>query len=281
MKRCAFAVLAVLSAVSASARDYSLVGSRTMYDLNLALVTKYRATHPEVGFTVSDAGTGKGIEEAIAGKADIAAITRQLRPEEVQALHQQNAGDGTLVPLAREGIAVYVNQKNPVADLTLSEIAAIFAGKITNWSSVGGPNLPIRIYSFDNTTGRYWYLFEEVMQKKPLAAIVRYTDAGGGHADAASVKAKEEQMQAWVAGDPAAIGFGDLKRINKVKLIAVLNEGHAYLPTRENLRTGVYPLMRTLSFFFGRPPSGDVLAFSRWAAVQKDLIELHGFTPIR
>ena len=50
---------------------------------------------------------------------------------------------------------------------------------------------------------------------------------------------------------------------------------------RENLRTGVYPLMRTLSFFFGRPPSGDVLAFSRWAAVQKDLIELHGFTPIR
>ena len=281
MKRCAFAVLAILFATIAAARDYSIIGSRTMFDLNRALAERYHAVHPDVAFNVNDAGTGKGIEAAIAGTADVAAITRRLRPEELQALHQQTSGDGYMQPLAREGIAVYVNQKNPVSELTKQEIAAIFSGKITNWKAVGGPDLPIHLYSFDNTTGRYWYLAEEVMQKAALAAGVRYTDAGGGRADAASVKAKEEQMQAWVAADPAAIGFGDLKRINRIKLVAIINGGQAYLPTPANLQAGLYPLVRTLAFFFRRAPTGELAAFSRWAAGQKDVIEAHGFAPLR
>jgi phosphate transport system substrate-binding protein len=281
MKRCAVAAIALLFATIASARNYSITGSRTMYDLNRALAERYHAAHPNVAFTVADAGTGKGIEAAIAGTVDVAAVTRALRPEELLTLHQQTSGMGFTQALAREGIAVYVNQRNPVSELTQAEIAAIFAGKIVNWKTVGGPDLPIHLYSFDNTTGRYWYLSDEVMQKKPLAASIRYTDAGGGRTDASSVKAKEEQMQAWVAADPAGIGFGDMKRIDRVKLVAILNGGRAYLPSAENLRAGVYPLMRTLAFFFRQPPTGDLLAFSRWAAQQRDLIESFGFAPLR
>jgi phosphate transport system substrate-binding protein len=281
VKRCAFAVLALLVSQISSARNYTITGSRTMYDLNHALADKYHQAHPDVAFTVDDAGTGKGIESAIAGTADVAAITRRLRPEELQSLHQQISGDGFVQPLARQGIAIYVNQKNSVFELTAQEIAAIFSGNITNWKMVGGPDLPIHLYSFDNTTGRYWYLSEEVMQKKPLPANVRYTDAGSGKTDAASVKAKEEQMQSWIAVDPAGIGYGDLKRINKVKLVAIINQGRAYLPTAANLQAGLYPLVRTLAFFFRRSPSGDLLAFSRWAAEQKQLIEAHGFAPLK
>lgn len=281
MKRSAMALLAVLFAGSLSGHDYSLIGSRTMFDLNRALADRYHAAHPDVAINVSDAGTGKGIDAAIAGKADIAAVTRRLRPEELEMLRRQVGGDGAMVPLAREGIAIYVNQRNPVSELTPQEIAAIFSGKITNWSAVGGPNLPIHVYSFDNSTGRYWYLNEEVMQKAPLVATARYTDAGGGRLDAGTVKLKEEQMQGWVAADPAAIGYGDLKRIGKVKLVAVMNGGRAYLPTPANLQAGVYPLVRTLAYFFRRPPGGDLAAFSRWAASQRELIELHGFAPLK
>src|SRR5947207_11294709 len=103
-----------------------------MYDLNRTLAERYRAAHPAVAITVSDAGTGKGIEAAIAGTADVAAVTRRLRPEELAALHKQTPGDGFTQPLAREGIAVYVNQRNPVSELTPQEIASIFAGKIGN-----------------------------------------------------------------------------------------------------------------------------------------------------
>jgi phosphate transport system substrate-binding protein len=281
MKRCAFAVFAVLFPIAAAAREYSIVGSRTMYDLNRTLAIRYRAVHPEVAFNVVDAGTGKGIEAAIAGTADVAAITRRLRPEEMQALHQQTSGDGYTQPLAMEGIAIYVNQKNPVSELTPQEIAAIFAGKIVNWKAVGGPDLPIHLYSFDNTTGRYWYLSEEVMQKAPLGQGARYTDAGGGRTDAASVKAKEEQMQSWVASDPGAIGYGDLKRIDKIKLVAVINGGRAYLPTAANLQAGLYPLVRTLAYFFRRRPSGELLAYIQWAVGQRDVIEAHGFAPLK
>ena len=281
MKRFALALLLVSFPMVAAARGYSIVGSRTMYDLNKTLAAKYHAAHPDVAFNVADSGTGKGIEAAIAGTADVAAITRRLRAEELAELRKQTAGDGFTVPLAREGIAVYVNQKNPVAELTAQEIAAIFAGKIANWKLVGGPDLAIHIYSFDNTTGRYWYMAEEVMQKTPFAATVRYTDAGGGKEDAASVKVKEEQMQSWVSGDPAAIGFGDLKRLNRVKLVAVINGGQAYLPTPANLQSGLYPLVRTLAFFARRAPNGELLAFCQWAAAQRSVIEAHGFTPLK
>jgi phosphate transport system substrate-binding protein len=281
MKRFALAAFAALLCVSASARDYSLVGSRTMYPLNLDLVQAYHAAHPDVTITVSDAGTGKGIESAISGKTDVAAITRSLRPEEMQALRQQTSGDGVMVPLGREGIAVYVNQQNPVSDLTPQEIAAIYSGKITNWRAVGGPNLPIRVYSFDNSTGRYWYLVDEVMRNAPLSPAVRYTDAGAGKTDASSLRAKEEQMQLFIWGDPCAIGFGDLKRLNRVKMVAIINKGAAYLPTPSNVATGLYPLTRTLSFFFRRPPGGDMLAFAQWAAAQRAIIAAHGFTPLQ
>lgn len=280
MKRCALAVLVALCGTLASARDYAITGSRTMYDLNRALADKYRESHPGVAFVVADTGTGKGIEAAIAGTTDIAAVTRTLRPEELLALRQKTSGVGYTQPLAREGIAIYLNQKNPVSELTQLEIAAIFTGRIANWKQVGGPDLPIHLYSFDNTTGRYWYLAEEVLQKKPLAASVRYTDAGGGKADAASVKAKEEQMQAWVAADPGGIGYGDLKRIDRVKLVAIINGGRAYLPSAANLQSGLYPLMRTLAFFFRQPPRGELLSFSRWAVGQKELIEAYGFAPL-
>ena len=280
MKRCALAVLVALSAHLAAARDYAITGSRTMYDLNRALADKYREAHPQVTFVVADAGTGKGIEAAIAGTTDIAAITRGLRPDELLALRQKTAGIGYTQPVAREGIAIYVHQTNPVSELTPIEIAGIFTGKITNWKQVGGPDLPIHLYSFDNTTGRYWYMAEEVLQKKPLPATVRYTDAGGGKTDAASVKAKEEQMQAWVAADPGGIGYGDLKRIGHVKLVAIINGGRAYLPSPANLQAGLYPLVRTLAFFFRQAPSGDLLSFSRWAVGQKELIESHGFAPL-
>src|SRR4051794_37433454 len=117
MKRCALAVLVALSASLAAARDYAITGSRTMYDLNRALADKYREAHPDVTFIVADAGTGKGIEAAIAGTTDIAAVTRGLRPEELLALRQKTAGVGYVQPVAREGIAIYVNQKNPVSEL--------------------------------------------------------------------------------------------------------------------------------------------------------------------
>ena len=238
-----------------------------------------------VSIDVIGNSSSRGLADLSSGRSDIAMISSPLA-EIAQKVNEKTPGavDASALrefKIGESRIVFVVHPGNPVRTLTLAQLRDVFAGKITNWKMLGGPDLPIHLYSFDNTTGRYWYLSDEVMQKTPMAANIRYTDAGGGKSDAASVKAKEEQMQAWVAADPAGIGYGDLKRINRVKLVAIINSGHAYLPSAANLQAGVYPLVRTLAFFFRRPPSGDLLEFSRWAAEQRELIEAHGFAPLR
>jgi phosphate transport system substrate-binding protein len=61
------------------------------------------------------------------------------------AVMGQNAPDLTAVPIAWDGIAVLVDFANPVKEVTFEQVAAIFSGKITRWSQVGGPDLAIQL----------------------------------------------------------------------------------------------------------------------------------------
>jgi phosphate transport system substrate-binding protein len=50
------------------------------------------------------------------------------------------------IPVAIDGIAIAVNPSLNIKGLTVEQFNNIYAGKITNWSSVGGPNLKIIPY---------------------------------------------------------------------------------------------------------------------------------------
>ncbi|MEO0621488.1 MAG: phosphate ABC transporter substrate-binding/OmpA family protein [Pseudomonadota bacterium] len=54
--------------------------------------------------------------------------------------------------IAVEGLAVVVHPDNPIPSITMSEIADVLAGRITNWVDLGGPNMPINLYSFEEDT---------------------------------------------------------------------------------------------------------------------------------
>lgn len=282
MKRFVFGAV-VCAALSTTAFAYTITGSRTMYALNVALTAKYRTEHPAVAFTVSDAGTGAGIEKLIDGSTDVAAVTRRLRPNEVEAMRKHAHSDGVFVPVAREGISIYLHPQNHVEGLTVEQISAIFSGRITNWKELGGADLPIHLYAFDNTTGRYWYLAEEVMKKEKFAAGVVYTapKPAGAKNDAEGLAMKEAQMLKWISSDPAAIGFGDLKKIRVVKLAKIYNGGEAFWPTPDAIASGKYPLQRTLGYLFRSAPQGELRSFVEWAAKEEETIRQYGFVPAK
>lgn len=271
------ALIAVLIGSTAAAQQYTIIGSKTMYAMNVALAKRFEMTHPGVKLTVSGAGTAKGFEAILHRTADAAAMTRGLRPEETKALRAANLSDSELVPIALEGISIYLHPRNAVTELKPQQVFDIFSGRVTNWKELGGTDAPIHVYSFDTTTGRYWYLFDDLMNRAPFVKTVRYTEEFSSLSPPEGLARKEEEMLKWVSEDPGAIGFGDLKKVRVVKIAKI----SGVWPTPDDVRSGRYPFARRLAFVMSSRPAGMLLEFMRWAPKQEDIIRDAGFVPIR
>lgn len=102
-----------------------------------------RYTNPPLGETP---GSASGIRMLLDNQLTFAQSSRSLNPQEYQEAEQRGF---TLreIPVALEGIAIAVNPNLNLPGLTLDQLRDIYTGQITNWSQVGGPNLPITPYS--------------------------------------------------------------------------------------------------------------------------------------
>ena len=111
-------------------------GSTSMESVIGSLAEAFMMEHPEISVTYNPTGSGSGITAVSEGRCDIGLASRSLKDDEI-------AGGLTETVLALDGIAIIVNNENPVNDLTLDQIAAIYTGEISNWSEVGGNDGPI------------------------------------------------------------------------------------------------------------------------------------------
>ena len=111
-------------------------GSTSMEKVIGALGESFMSANAGVTFTYNPTGSGSGIQAVSEGRCDIGLSSRALKDEE-----KASGLVGTVVAL--DGIAIIVNPENPVSDLSVDQIAAIYTGEITNWSEVGGNDAEI------------------------------------------------------------------------------------------------------------------------------------------
>lgn len=97
-------------------------------------------------FTYNATGSGTGIKAVKDGTCDIGLSSRYLKDDEKADGLQETI-------LAIDGIAVIVHSGNPVADLTLEQISAIYKGEITNWNAVGGKDGEIVCMGREESSG--------------------------------------------------------------------------------------------------------------------------------
>ena len=120
------------SAQSASAQAYTIAvgGSTSVTPLMELFQAEYERAHSAVKITISGTGSGDGITGTAQGTYEIGMSSRELTPAEI--------GSG-LEPLviAIDGIAVIVNNNNPIANLTQAQIQEIYTGRITRWEQLG------------------------------------------------------------------------------------------------------------------------------------------------
>ncbi len=106
-------------------------GSTSMEKVIGALGESFMANNPGVTFTYNPTGSGSGITAVSEGRCDIGLSSRALKDEE-------KANGLVETVLAYDGIAVIVNNDNPITDISLEDLAKVYTGEITNWKDLGG-----------------------------------------------------------------------------------------------------------------------------------------------
>lgn len=82
--------------------------------------------------------TVRGYEAIVDGTTDILFCAG---PSEQQKQYAEEQGvELVYVPIGLEGFVFFVNENNPVENLTVEQIRKIYACEYTNWSEVGGAN---------------------------------------------------------------------------------------------------------------------------------------------
>ena len=195
-------------------------GSTSMEKVIGALGEAFMEANPDVTFTYNPTGSGTGIQAVAEGRCDIGLSSRALKEDE-------KASGLVETILSYDGIAIIVNPENPVNDLTLTQIADIYTGKITNWSEVGGSDAEIVLIGREAGSGTRSG-FEEIVDVKD-ACLYRQELSSTG------------DVIATVAQNPGAIGYASLASV-KDTVKAVQVEG--VTPSEDTVKDGTYAIQR-------------------------------------
>ena len=237
-------------------------GSTSMEKVIGILSEQFMADNSGVSVTYDPTGSGAGIEAASNGSADIGLSSRALKDEEI-------AGGLTGTTVALDGIAVIVNAGSKVEDLSVEQIAQIFAGEITDWSEVGGEAGTISCIGREAGSGTRDG-FESITNTRDACKLDQELTSTGGVIEA-------------VAGNPNAIGYASLSAVEGKDTVKALTVGGVAC-TEETVLDGSYAIQRpfVLVTRTGEALSPAAQAFFDFAtsSAANDLIKSAGAVPV-
>jgi phosphate transport system substrate-binding protein len=245
--------LLLLAPLAVRAETITVKGSDTMVILGQRWAEEYMKKNPATTLQVTGGGSGTGIAALISGTTDICQSSRAMKPAEKEKLRDRYNTSGVEIPVARDGLSIYVHASNPVNELTLDQLKQIFTGKITNWKDVGGPDARIIVYSRENSSGTYVFFKENVLGGADFTARAQTMPGTGVVVNA-------------VAKEKNGIGYGGAAYAKGIKIPKVKKDASspAIAPSLETVKAGTYALARPLFFYVRNAPSGAIKAFKDW-----------------
>lgn len=204
-------------------------------------------------------GSSTAFADLKSGTADIGMASRRIKPKELNDLQ---ATSGALNQVGNEhivgldGLAIIVNQNNPVKKISSKTLAKIFSGEITNWSQLGGVDKKIALYSRDAHSGT-WDTFKNLVLKKHKKTLAK----------TAKRLESSSKLSALVSQNEGAIGFIGLNYVlhNKAIAISAGENTAAIFPTRFTIGTEDYALSRRLYLYTPTSASSLVKRFAQYA----------------
>lgn len=226
-----------------------------------------------IAVEIKSHGSSTAFEGLGADKCDIGMSSRRIKDDESKKL----AGLGDMNSLASEhilgldGLAVIVNDANPVTSLSTKDIKSAFSGAYSKWSDMGGGPSAINLYARDDKSGTFDTFKSLVLADSKLnSAAKRFEDSS--------------QLSSQVASDKDAIGFIGLPYIKSAKAVSIKSGASLPIfPTSFTVATEDYPLARRLYLYTAQQSKNqrvnEFIEFSLSAEGQ-EIVEKTGFVPL-
>jgi phosphate transport system substrate-binding protein len=196
-------------------------------------------------------------KDIVDGNADII-ICAQPSDEQL-AYAEENGVELEMVPVGSDAFVFIVNSNNPVSDITIEQIQDIYSGNITNWSELGGNNVPIAAMRRNKNSGSETAL-EKLMGDTPI--VPDYTTLFGSPIGFS--------FRYYVTG---MLGEGGVK-------ILTIN---GIAPTAETIADGTYPVAGNIYAIYRKGETNEnvykAVDFMLSPEGQK-IVEESGYIPI-
>ena len=252
-------------------------GSDTELPMVQDLAKLFRKNNSEITIDITGGGSSVGIEALINNETDIANSSREIKASEI-ARAKLNGVNPTPIMFSVDALAIITHSKLGIDSLSTEQMMKIFSGEITNWKTIGGPDLSIVIYGRDSLSGTYFYLKDKFI-KAPYSATIKQM-----HSNAEIVNA--------VQNDKAGIGYSGVgflidkkgKPNGSIWAMPIYIKGsRAYSPYEVNaVKNGDYVLTRPLYQYINGKPRSQIYEFimSELTLRGQELIRMNGYFPI-
>ncbi|HYE75698.1 MAG TPA: phosphate ABC transporter substrate-binding protein, partial [Blastocatellia bacterium] len=217
-------------------------------------------------------GSGTGNAGLLNGATDIAQSSRPMKDQERSDFKNKFGRDVVEIKVALDGLAVYVNQDNPIKEISVPQLRDLYTARVSDWKEIGGTPGKVILYGRENNSGTYEYFKEHILEKQDFAANTQ-TLSG----TAAVINA--------VSKDKAGIGYGGIGYATGVKILPVKKDANsaAVAPTEQNVDNGTYPISRNLYFYLPGEPTGEVKRFVDWvlSPAGQEIVKEEKYFPVK
>lgn len=244
--------------------------------------TGFKRFHSKADVLVHGAGADQAFAELVKAPSAIAILSRPVREEELADLKRQGLKSPVAIPVAREALAVYVHESNPVNAIDGKQLKSIFTDcqytPVLTWEILKAPanwaKQPIHLVTRTQTCGTQEYLRDFVFGSVDMR-------------DGLEEYQSNTQVLEKVRKDPLAIAIcGKRSKSSKVKMLQ-LTAGKQLVPSDDAaILNGQYPLTRTLTLVIdtGRSDAEAIASqeFVRFALGQQGQVQtlVDGYYPI-
>lgn len=233
------------------------IGSDTLNNLMTFWVESFSKHYPNVRIQVEGKGSSTAPPALIEGTAQLGPMSREMKSEEIDKFEKKYGYKPTRIAVAIDTLAVFVHKNNPLKELSMQEVDAIFSKtfkgghkEIKTWGDLKVKGewavKPLSLYGRNSASGTYGYFKEHALYK-------------GDYKDTVKEQPGSSSVVQGVGADKFAIGYSGIGYATSgVRALPLSDDkrynGQAFAPTYENALNGKYPLARFLYIYLNRNP---------------------------
>lgn len=276
------------SEVSGVAGNLSSMGSDTLANLMTLWAEEFKKSYPNVNIQIQAPGTSAAPPALTEGTVNLGPMSRKMKSREIEAFERKYGYKPTAIGVAIDALAVYVNKDNPLKEITIPQVDAIFsatrkcgyAGDIATWGDLGlqgeWANRSIQLFGRNSVSGTYGYFKEKALCK-------------GDFKDRVNEQPGSASVVQGVSQSINGIGYSGIGyRTSGVRPVALAPKaGAPYVEaTSENAVSGKYPLARLLYIYVNKPPNAPLPPLERefirmvLSKVGQEVVTKDGYIPL-